>query len=88
MSLSLQDLLDIQGFIVIAYTEAEELEADDARGAMNTSTCTGSLNNLKPDPPIIGHATVEEFIAQDKLTGDTDPRQYQGYVGFRKVIFE
>ena len=85
----LQDLLDLYGFIVIAYTVQEEYDEELRTGLVSGHT----VNSLIPDEQlmrVIGTATPEEWATQCVACGD--PVHLPGLedppVGFLKVITE
>lgn len=83
---SLQELQDLQGFVVIGYLKEESLQKDDLSGRMDTSDCDGWFLNLQPCPAMVAAATRAEWEAQCRLLGE-DPNNGL-YIAYRKVIME
>ena len=83
---SLQSLFEQQGFIVLAYTDREELAREDASG-ITDGNIEGAMEGIRAH--IVGPATEAEWLHQCNLCGDY-PYNFDGlpYIGFRKVIVE
>jgi hypothetical protein len=76
--------LDTFGFLVIAYTHAEDALEESRRGFLKGST----LHNGRGYPlraMVIGNATLADWRAQERLYGDAPAYCYRAYL---KVIAE
>jgi len=85
---TVQDVLDIQGFVVLGYTDAEEFAKDLASGLISGET----INWSGPDDAIvkvIGVATAKDWAAQCRLCAEPVRTALEApHVGFLKVIAE
>ncbi len=87
---ALQDIQDKFGFLVLAYMDPGELEADTERGRVLADTINSPLNRIGIDSyPIVGEALESDWIAQCEFARDP-PYDYPGqqHVGFRKIVAE
>ncbi len=82
---TLQELQDIQGFVIVAYHLPEKLAEDDRNGRVDTAEVYGWLCGLDPGPAIIGPATREEWLGQCRMVGQIDPPRI---IAYRKVRAE
>lgn len=87
--MSLQELFEQQGFIVLAYTIQEEYDSELTSGFVSGATVNSSIPNEQL-LVVIGTATPEEWAKQCVACGD--PVHIQGFedphVGYLKVICE
>ena len=82
--ITLQDIQDKQGFIILAYTSAEDLSTDDDRGVTDGNTM-GTMYGIEAH--IIGPASLDEWKIQCDLCSDPYFCEVP-WVDFRKVIVE
>lgn len=82
--MTLQELLDHQGFIVLAYCDTISLAQDLERGFTDGNT-EGEMDGIRAH--IIGESSFEEWVTQCHLVGDcVGVRKEQ--VGYVRVIVE
>ncbi len=80
-----QAALSYFGFLVVAWTHAEDAEAEDQNGYLTDTTWSINHGYGCLQGKIIGVATIEDWRRQEQFYGD--PPAY-GYQAFRKVIAE
>lgn len=86
--LTVQDVFESQGFVVLAYTIQAEFDAEREGGIVRGHSVEGSM----PDDAVmrvIGEATVAEWVAQCIACEDPIGNTHGlAYVGYLKVVAE
>lgn len=84
---SAQDLLDIDGFIVVAFDDSREFSDSLARGYILTDNWLGFLRDVRPYPRVIGVASKEDYLRQVRLLG-FEATRFAHASGYLKVTAE